>query len=134
MADGRIRIGMPASLWLQQFGSYVWDAFGEHPYLVGSALKGERPAFDVDVRLILDDAEWDRLELGHPDRTHMNARWVALCMAWSAFGRAFTQLPIDFQIQPLTWANDLFANEPRSALGIVPHRITQPLDKNEATT
>lgn len=124
--DRSYRVGMPASLWLEQFGSYVWDAFGTPPYLVGSALKGGHPPFDVDVRLILEDEEWERLELGDPEHTHTNAKWVALCMAWSALGYYMTHKPIDFQIQPLTWANQKYPNEPRSALGIVASRIVRP--------
>ena len=121
----RSGVGMPAHLWLEEFGSQVWAAFGTPPYLVGSALTGPRPPRDVDVRLILDDAEWDRLELGHPDQTLRNGRWVALCMAFSALGKHMTGLPIDFQIQPLTWANQKFPNRPRSCLGIVALRISK---------
>ena len=35
-------VGMPAALMLHEFGSQVWHAFGEPPYLVGSALRGKQ--------------------------------------------------------------------------------------------
>jgi hypothetical protein len=42
-------VGMPQQLYLHEFGSKVWDAFGSLPYLVGSVLtcKAWR---DVDIR------------------------------------------------------------------------------------
>jgi len=132
MSDSRIRVGMPASLWLNEFGSQVWSAFGEIPYLVGSCLKSElgdrsayggRPPFDVDVRVILDDEEYERQGYGDPKRSHQNAKWVAMCLAFSELGRRMTGLAIDFQIQQRTAANK--DEGPRSALGIVPLRFVE---------
>ena len=40
-------------------GREVEHCFGEIPYHVGSSLLGKKWR-DVDVRLILDDAEWER--------------------------------------------------------------------------
>lgn len=112
-------VGMPASLRLDQFGAQVWAAFGSPPYhLVGSALS-EKVWRDVDVRLILDDEEWDAMRLGNPNCDHQNAKWNSLCLAYSALGRVMTGLPIDFQIQRQTEANKLF-DGPRSALGLLP--------------
>ena len=59
-------VGMPAHLYLEQFGSLVWEAFGHPPYLVGSAIMGKQWR-DVDVRLILPDDEWDALFGSAPD-------------------------------------------------------------------
>jgi hypothetical protein len=123
MADPHIGVGMPAALWLDEFGSQVWSAFGSPPYLVGSALKGDKPPRDVDVRVILDDEEYERMGLGNPDQAHHNAKWVALTLAFSALGKAMTGLPIDFQIQQQTNANK--DKGPRSALGIVPLRFVK---------
>lgn len=109
-------VGMPFSLMLQQFGEHVYWAFGSIPYHVGSSLKQKDGWRDVDVRLILDDEEYAELELGDPKRPHDNRRWVALTLAWSAFGRQLTGLPVDFQIQQRTYANDTTKGEPRSAL------------------
>jgi hypothetical protein len=128
MNDDRIKVGMPHALWLDLFGSYVWDAFQSEspPYLVGSALE-KRGFRDVDVRLILDDTEWEAWGLGTPGHEHRNARWVALTLAWSQFGKAMTGLPIDFQIQQLSDANNTYNGRPRSALGLLPHRFTSTI-------
>lgn len=133
MADSRIGVGMPAALLLDQFGSYVWDAFGDHgpAYLVGSALKGDKSAGtrDVDVRLLMDDAAYAAEGFGEAGRDeHRNAKWVAVCLAWATFGRVFTGLPIDFQIQQRTWANEKFKSENgdvRSAIGLIPSRFVE---------
>lgn len=116
---------MPASLYLDAFGSVVWDAFGQPPYLVGSALPSANKADwrDVDVRLIMSDEQYESFGLGHPERSHRNARWVALAMAFSALGKQMTGLPIDFQIQQQTDANKTFEHSPRSALGCTAARL-----------
>lgn len=118
-------VGMPAYLFLEEFGSQVWAAFGDNPYHVGSSLKGKQWR-DVDIRLILADDEYERLGLGDPNYPQQNAKWVSLCMAYSALGKAMTGLPIDFQIQQQTNANEKFSQKegcPRSALGFVPLRL-----------
>ncbi len=120
--ERRNRVGMPASLYLHEFGSQVWSAFGSPPYLVGSALNGDRVPNDVDVRMILSDEDYEAWGLGDPKHPQQNAKWVALVMAFTALGRAFTGLPIDFQIQQQTYANET-ESKPRSALGIVPLRM-----------
>lgn len=114
-------VGMPASLLLHEFGSQVWHAFGKPPYLVGSALFG-KDWRDVDVRLILDDDEYENMDLGKANLPHQNGKWVALCLAFSALGKQMTGLPIDFQIQQQTRANKEYPH-PRSALGVVDLRI-----------
>jgi hypothetical protein len=118
-------VGMPATLFLEEFGSQVWHAFGTPPYLVGSALAG-KVWRDVDVRLILADEEYEALGLGDPlpSRALRNGKWVALCLAFSALGRQMTGLPIDFQIQQQTQANKAY-DGPRSALGMVALRMKQ---------
>ena len=114
-------VGMPQALLLQEFGSQVWSAFGEPPYHVGSSLANKTGWRDVDVRLILDDLDLTRLfpdiNPGHND--HLNPKWVAWCIAFSALGKQMTGLPIDFQIQQCTHANTAYPNQPRSALGMV---------------
>lgn len=110
-------VGMPAQLYLDEFGSQVWSAFGECPYLVGSALSSKEWR-DVDVRLILSDDVYENLGLGDPDRAQHNAKWVSLCLAYSALGKWMTNLPVDFQIQQRTRANEKYPGA-RSALGLV---------------
>ncbi len=111
-----VGVGMPAAMLLEEFGSQVWAAFGEPPYLVGSALKGKEWR-DVDVRLMLDDEKYDEMGLGDPRYPHGNAKWVSLCLAYSALAKALTGLPVDFQIQQTSYANEKF-DSPRSALGV----------------
>lgn len=126
-----IWVGMPAVFKLQDFGSQVWSAFGEPPYLVGSATY-KRDWRDVDVRLILSDEEYEKQGFGHPHRTSTSHKWVAMCLAFSALGREMTGLPIDFQIQQMTesskrWPKD-DANHlihARIALGIIPLRFAK---------
>ena|ERR1041385_988764 len=118
-------VGYPADAFLQEFGSQVWHAFGEPPYLVGSALTGPKGKYrDVDVRLILDDEDWKQWGFGDPRQP--NAKWNAFCIAFSILGKQMTGLPIDFQIQQQTHANE-HNNGARSALGLVELRI-----KNES--
>jgi hypothetical protein len=117
-----IGVGMPALLYLEQFGSIVWDAFGTPPYLVGSALEGKEWR-DVDVRLILPDSDYERM-FGEPAWVERACgRWAALCMAFSALGCRMTGLPIDFQIQMRTRANDTYRGCRRQALGVVSNRV-----------
>lgn len=116
-----VGVGMPAAMLLDEFGSQVWSTFGHPPYLVGSALRGKKWR-DVDVRVILDDAEYAALGLGDPDYPHQNGKWVSLCLAYSALGKSLTGLPIDFQIQQQTKANKTFDGA-RSALGIIALRM-----------
>ena len=112
-------IGMPAAIYLDEFGAHVAAAFepaGFGVYHVGSSLMGKKWR-DVDVRLILSDDEYEQLGLGDPEQTHSNAKWTALVLAFSALGRHMTGLPIDFQIQQQTRANKLYIGG-RSALGV----------------
>ena len=89
------------------------SAFGEHPYLVGSA--SQRPDFrDVDVRLILADDEFDALF------AEREGLWALLGRLGSTFLRARTGLPVDFQVQRQSEANAKFGNlgeTPRNPLG-----------------
>jgi hypothetical protein len=110
-------IGMPAALYLDEFGNQIWNAFDKPAYLVGSALYSKIWR-DVDIRLILDDEEYEKMELGNPQHSqHDNGKWVALCMAFSSLGKQMTGLPIDFQIQQQTQANKEFKGH-RSAIGV----------------
>lgn len=98
------RVGMPAQLHLHRFGQMVREAFGEIPYWVGSSLDSSTWR-DVDVRLMLSDEDYAKEGFGDPKRPHENAKWSATCAAWSALGLQMTGLPIDFQIQDTSTAN-----------------------------
>ncbi|MGW7786014.1 hypothetical protein [Streptomyces tricolor] len=110
-----VGVGMPAALHLEAFGREIDAAFGHLPYLVGTAAIGKTWR-DVDVRLILPDDEFDSLfppvEQGEPD-----GRWGLLCAAISELARQRTGLPVDFQIQRMSYANARYPGV-RLALGL----------------
>lgn len=91
----------------------IREAFGHPPYLVGTAGIGEKGQTyrDVDVRLILHDDEFDALFDGRPKM------WEAMCLGFTAWLIAQTDLPIDFQIQRMTEANEKHS-KPRNPLGM----------------
>lgn len=100
-------VGMPQSLFLLEFGQKIADAFGEIPYQVGSSLISKKWR-DVDIRLILSDEDYEKMDLGDPKYPWHNAKWQSLILAYSALGGKMTGLPIDFQIQQRTYANEKF--------------------------
>lgn len=92
-------------------------AAGFHAYHVGSSI--ERPDYrDVDLRAILDDAEFDALFV---NRERLDLLNVAL----SEWLSARAALPIDFQFQRRTKANAEFGGRPRNAMGF-PFREEAP--------
>jgi len=113
----RAGIGMPAALYLNQFGDLLFAAFGEVAYHVGSSLTGATWR-DVDVRVMLAPEQYAALGFGDPKTPHENPRWAAYVAAFSELGRRMTGLPIDFQIQETATANAEYAcgNHQRSAL------------------
>jgi hypothetical protein len=110
-----IGVGMPHWIYLNQFGKIVHDAFGNYPYLVGSAAVSKTWR-DVDVRLILSDEEFERL-VGKIEKIEaLNPRWCAFNLAFAELGKRITGLPIDFQIQQRTQANREYPDGPRCPL------------------
>lgn len=93
---------------LEDWARYLFPFLAETPFLVGSVL--ERPDYrDIDVRVILEDDRYAQLcELVDIER---------LGLLVSLWGQKVTGLPIDFQIQQMTAANDQFKSR-RHALGI----------------
>lgn len=93
------------------------EGFGS-VFLVGSSI--ERADWrDVDVRLILDDASFQRL---FPDAQmscawEFDPRWTLMTVAITEWLRKQTGLPIDFQFQPLSHANERH-DKPRHAMGL----------------
>jgi hypothetical protein len=77
--------------------------FGHHTYQVGSSL--ERVDYhDVDLRCILDDTDFDRMFSGETKEASL----LFLNTAVSEWLSARTGLPIDFQFQRQTDANEQF--------------------------
>lgn len=78
----------------------IVEAFCQAPYLVGTA-NGRDGYRDVDVRLMLPDKDYARFEkaVGHDGVTF-------LALAVSAYLKSMTGLPVDFQFQQQTLANE----------------------------
>lgn len=113
-------VGAPAIFRLELACKQVNDAFGEHHgcYLVGSAL--QRPDWrDVDVRFIMDDEAFDREFPGtRKNRTwEFDPKWLLLTTSIARFLSDASGLPVDFQFQPQTHANERHKG-PRDALGL----------------
>ncbi len=87
-------------------------------YLVGSSLY-KRDYRDVDVRLILEDDEYKRLFYSTAVGW-TNTFWSLQCVALSEWLGNQTGLPIDFQIQSQSHANEMWGGteHKRSPLGI----------------
>lgn len=89
----------------------VAAAFGEPPYLVGSVTEG--PDYrDIDLRVILDDDEFDRQYVGR------GLLWSLVCFAITTHLTRLTGLPIDFQIQRMTEANAKYPDGARHPMGL----------------
>lgn len=129
-------VGMPQHAILNAWGSLIMDALGDdaRPYLVGSATTTTNWR-DVDVRVMLSTADWDRLLPGVPRSSaagFVHPRWSALCMAFSAWGQAYTGLPIDFQLQHVDDANARFKGI-RDPLGVrIAEAARQVVDQADA--
>jgi hypothetical protein len=94
---------------LNDWGRALKAMFGACSYHVGSSLLSADWR-DVDVRHIPRDPEYaDLSQLVNIDR---------LNLAVSLWGRHVTGLPIDWQVQQRTAANEEFGGHRRNALGI----------------
>lgn len=107
-------LGQPQQMLLNMFGDLVQDAFGcENLYHVGSSLGEDKEGWrDVDLRMLLSHEEWQRMGFLEPDEwgtAHTDPRWRAYCIIFSMYGRAFTGLPVDFQVQRLAEANTKYS-------------------------
>lgn len=109
-------VGMPAAIRLDEFARRVADLFGTIPYLVGSAIR-TKDWRDVDVRLMLADDVFDRWFPGHRGLDSADPRWAVLCDALSELAKQMTGLPVDFQIQRASRANERYKGE-RHPLGM----------------
>jgi hypothetical protein len=111
-------VGRPDCWLLKLFGAHVDQAFGHVPFHVGSSLTEKRGWRDVDVRLMLPDDEYAAYfgdPLRAPEPGYGGPRRMMWELAWATLGRKMTGLPIDFQFQQMTLANEEF-DGPRSAL------------------
>ena len=85
---------------LHNWGEQVSILFNrESVFHVGSSLTSKNYR-DVDVRVLLDDDKFAKLE------EMFDTEYLRLCI--SLWGQKATGLPIDFDIQPRTYANQAF--------------------------
>ena len=112
-------IGAPQQFELNQACRVITEAYGYCLYQVGSSLT-KRDFRDVDLRCILDDEEFDKKYPGIRSNHQMDARWSLDCSAISMWLSKRTGLPIDFQFQRMTEANEEFGRDEhgRNAIGI----------------
>jgi len=85
-------------------------------FLVGSSLV--KPDWrDVDIRMIMGDDLFKK-EFTESDLRSFqhNAKWSLVCSSTSMWLQKFTDLPVDFQIQPQSFANEHFKGQ-RQAIG-----------------
>lgn len=101
-------LGPPERFLLEQWARTIAEAFGcGFPYLVGSVARDEAWR-DVDVRLMMPAEEYAGL-IAHD----------LLSAAVSVWGQLATGLPIDFQFQEITAANELYGGKRRIPLGML---------------
>ncbi len=110
-------IGAPACFALELACQPLVAAFGHCGlYQVGSSL--QRPDWrDIDLRYILEDAEFAKLFPAAGDHWEFDPRWLLMTTAISQWLSKQTGLPIDFQFQPQTHANERHKG-PRNAIGL----------------
>ena len=100
-------VGMPAALYLCQFGQWIYDAFGETAFHCGSSAESKTWR-DVDVRVMFDDEVFDAMFPGYTGAHQSDPKWALICAAISELGRKMTGLPVDFQIQRASDANERY--------------------------
>ena len=122
-------IGAPQCFKLDMACHIVNRAFGATCYQVGSSLE-HLDWRDVDVRMILDDAEFHKLFPEASLRVFQHdARWLLLTTSISEWFKQQTGLHVDFQFQPETYANKHHRGA-RSALGMrVTYKDEHPPEK-----
>lgn len=129
-------IGAPACFLLEQACQHINDAFGGFGcYQVGSSL--ERADWrDVDIRLILEDGEFTALfpnvnlwPEGKGGTWEQDPRWLLLTTAISAWLKQQTGLPVDFQIQSQTAANERHKGR-RNAFGLRINKVKSETERN----
>jgi hypothetical protein len=112
-------VGAPACFALELACKHLRDAFGAGRggiYQVGSSLS-RADWRDIDVRYILPDEEFAKLFPNAEQHWEHDPRWLVMVTAISAWLSKETGLPIDFQFQPQSHANERHKGN-RNALGM----------------
>jgi hypothetical protein len=111
-------VGAPAVFKLELAVKHLNKAFNSYGvYMVGSAL--ERPDWrDVDLRMIMADEEFYK---EFPGTEHgwwgSDPRWLLLTVSISDYLSKASGLPVDFQFQPQTHANEHYTGR-RNPMGM----------------
>lgn len=95
------------------------DSFGI--YLVGSAMK-RKDWRDVDIRQIISDDEFTRRFGEFVEPYDRNPFLRAFNLGVSNWMSTYSRLPIDYQVQPITKANELYPTDkgnPRNSVGLL---------------
>ncbi len=89
-------------------------------FLVGSAMTSKAWR-DVDVRHIIADDEFERRFGEFVEPYEQNHFLRAFNLGVSAWMSAASKLPVDYQVQPITKANELYpiASNPRNGMGLL---------------
>lgn len=121
-----IYIGAPACYMLEVECRLLWEAFCSDDedserwsggvYVVGSALQ-RADWRDIDVRLIMNDSAFAKLFPEAGQSWEHDARWLVMTIAISERLSKITGLPIDFQFQPQSHANERH-HGPRNPTGL----------------
>lgn len=115
---------------LEHACSVVAAGLGYPPYLVGSST--ESPDYrDIDLRVVMPDEEFDRLFASSKAAAFPGGLWGLLCLSVSHYLSAVSGLPIDFQVQRMTEANERFGGKVRNPMG---HGFRQFAGGGDATT
>jgi len=115
-----VSVGFEGSVRLRLFfGKALNEVFGHVAYHVGSSARSKKWR-DVDVVIMLDDDEFTAMFGGSIGAKGFKVdKWESTCLAFTLLGKELTRLPIDFKIQPMTWANKHFGGHkehPRDAI------------------
>lgn len=128
-------VGAPAIFKLELACHHINAAFGGvkvgfgHCYLVGSSLV-RADWRDVDVRFIMGDDDFAALFPGAnlvPCTWEQDQRWLLLTSWCSKWLSDQSGLPVDFQFQPQTHANERHKGL-RSALGMKIYNLSAPVE------
>lgn len=121
-AKSRVHYVPPAEYLNLNYACWVvnkaYAEYGYGCYLVGSSI--ERPNYrDVDVRFIMRDEAFDTLFPDARVQPQNSAMWALTCTSIALFLQKQSGLPVDFQIQRMTEANEEYPNSSsRHPLGV----------------
>lgn len=118
-------VGSPGFFLLNQACLAVREAFGQVPFLVGSATF-RKDWRDVDVRLMLADDVFEARFPGCASNPRTHALWSLTCSGISLWLSQASGLPVDFQVQRASVAAERYAlaNHTRIPLGFYTTTIT----------